>query len=232
MKQSLLKLVTAHYKHDRDHPIMTPPPVQEARVLIVTQFPTVLAGLRVEHDTCNTSMEAVRLAQSYPYVAIFIDLAELRCRSSGTQIIFALRHANVLTPVVLMSSTASLVDRTHAIRRGAVALIVRNAESIMQILPSFSRSVERVPGVIDPPVLEEVRKKIIYLMADFTGPAAEDQAQSVLRHQGQRLSALEFIEALADFISSPRDQALFTKQALNIAAVGDGSSDLRSFDDE
>ncbi len=230
MKQSLLKLVTPMYEHDTDK--MSKTPTQDARVLIVTQFPAVLAGLWVEHDTCNTSVEAVRLAQGHPYVAIFIDLAELRCHTSGTQIIFALRHANVFAPVILMSSTPSLVDRTHAIRRGAAALIVRNAEAIMQILPSFSRSVERPPSLMEPPAEDGVKKKIIYLMGDFTGLAAADQAQSVMRQHGQGLSALTFVEALADFISSPRDRALFTKQALGILDAGESSGDLRSFDDE
>jgi CheY-like chemotaxis protein len=230
MKQSLLKLVTPLYDHDADIKLMAP--AQEARVLIVTQSPAVLAGLRVEHDTCNTLAEAVRLAQSHPYIAVFIDLAELRCRSSGTQIIFALRHANVFAPAVLMSSTASLVDRTHAIRRGATALIVRNAEAIMQILPSFSRVHQPPPEVMEPPAQDQVRKKIIYLMGDFTGLAAEDQAQSVIRHHGQGLSAYTFVEALADFISSSRDRALFIQQAFGILAASEGPRELRSFDDE
>jgi len=85
----------------------------------------LVSGLRVEATLAGTCEQALRMAGSYAYDAILLDL--LMPGIGGYEVLKALRRAspNAATPVIIISVLEDKATRTRCMKAGATAYLVK-----------------------------------------------------------------------------------------------------------
>ncbi|MEK6244579.1 MAG: response regulator [Pseudomonadota bacterium] len=98
---------------------------ESMRLLLARILTTVL---KVEVTLAGTCEQALRLADSYAYDAILLDL--LMPGIGGYEVLKEIRHAspNVATPVIIVSVLADKATQDRCMKAGATAYVVKPVE--------------------------------------------------------------------------------------------------------
>ena len=179
---------------------------QPLLILFASTRPELFKSLDVASFICDTGEMALQLATGNDYRALFLDHLELRDRISGMSVVRSLRKMGIQTPAFLMSDTPTAVTAEFALKRGASGLIRPQAAEILNIIKNLG-----VSTIAD--ANTQRQRRLVDLLAEYTGPAAPDQAAMVLARHPGTLGIEEFAFKLSTFISDLGERQHFMNLA-------------------
>jgi two-component system alkaline phosphatase synthesis response regulator PhoP len=201
--------------------------MSEGRVLIVEDDDAIATGLSLNLKLAGRSAsiardgdEALRQIASEDFALVLLDIN--LPKKNGLEVLAALRAADNLVPVIVLSARGGEFDKVAALRLGADDYVTKPF-ALAELLARIDAVLRRAQQVAPAPVERELGTLVGF------DDVSIDLAQRVVRRRGTeiRLTHLEF-ELLVFFVRHPSQ--VFSRSQLFNLVWGQSAGSVRTVD--
>ena len=197
------------------------------RVLIVEDDDAIATGLALNlrlagHTTviARDGVEALRLAEAEDFILILLDIN--LPKKNGLEVLTALRAADNVVPVIVLSARDGEFDKVGALRLGADDYVTKPF-ALAELLARIDAVLRRTQPLAAPPVAAPAEDQL-----GFDDVAIDLAQRTVMRNRAEvKLTHLEF-ELLVFFVGHPSQ--VFSRTQLFNQVWGQSAGSVRTVD--